>query len=118
MLNLKGYAIAAAIALAFGFITGWRVNEWRRDSIELAAERGAQRAITENRAREASIAAEAETRIATLRTTERVTNNTITREIIKHADTYNLDCATADGVRAYNDFAAGRASKPVAALPR
>lgn len=103
---------------AAGAIAGWTVNDWRNDSIALAAERGAQHAITENRAREASIAAEAETRIAALRTKERVTNNTITREIIKHADTYNLDCATADGVRAYNDFAAGRASKPAAALPR
>lgn len=114
----KGYAMLAGAMLLAGFAAGWRVNQWRNDSIDLAEERGVQHAISEFRAREASIAAEAETRIQALRTTERVTHNQITKEIINNATIYSTDCATVDGVRAYNAFASTIASKPVAALPR
>ena len=108
--------VAAGLFVA-GAIAGWSVNQWRNDSIDLAEELGVQHAISEFRAREASIAATAETRIQALRTTERVTHNQITKEIINHATVYNTDCATADGMRAYNAFASAVASKPVAALP-
>ncbi|RCV89727.1 hypothetical protein [Billgrantia montanilacus] len=114
----KARLAAFAIMLAGTLASGWAARGWYEDSHRLTAERTAQQAIDAAMARESTIAAGVESRLAELQASERVIDRGIIREIEKPL--YRNVCLGDDAIRLLNDAAAGRApdsAEPAAALP-
>lgn len=119
MLTAKFQAIIAAVLLAIGFFSGWTIQGWRHDSIELVAQKAVS-AQTEARAKDAAlIASSVEAKLAELKTTERIIDRGIIKEIRTNEVVYSRECFTDAGRVLINSIAKGApASKPNAALPK
>lgn len=110
-------AIGAALT-ALGFGAGWQVNDWRHDSIQLAAESAAYAVAEQNRTHIASAAAELEAKIASRVVTERVIERGIIKEIRNNETIYRNVCITDAGRLQLNAAAKGRVSSESAkAMP-
>lgn len=109
------YVVGLVIAFGLGITAGANVNNWRRDSIELAAKSAADVAIAANREREQSIASAVEARIEQARTKTRTVERETIREIRTNEKVYGTECITDAGRMRYNDLAtSGGASEPAA----
>lgn len=110
-------AIGAAL-LAIGFAGGWQVNEWRHDSIQLAADSAASAAADLTREQIAGLATELEAKIASSVVTQRVIDRGVIKEIRSNETIYRNVCITDAGRVLINAAAKGRVSSESAqALP-
>ena len=94
--------IALALLLTGG---GWVARGWYEDAQRLTARESAQQAIAAAQARESTVAQQVEQRLAQLKTTERVIDRGVIREIQKPI--YRRVCIEPDGLRLLNAAAAG-----------
>lgn len=99
--------LALAIVLSGG---GWMARGWYEDAQRLTAREAAEQAIHAAQARESTIAEQVESRLAHLKTTERVIDRGVIREIQKPV--YRRVCIEPDGLRLLNAAAAGLATDP------
>ena len=107
-----------AVLVAIGFTTGWAVNGWRHDSIELAATTAAQNVAKDNQTMIASAAAELQSKIASSVVTQRIIERGVIKEIRNNETIYRNVCITDAGRVLINDAAKGRvSSKPASAMP-
>ena len=110
-------AIGAAL-LAVGFGTGWMVNDWRHDSIELAANSAAAISADLTREQIAGLATELESKLASGVVTQRIIERGVIKEIRTNETVYRNVCITDTGRVLINDAAKGRVSSQSAtALP-
>ena len=110
--------VAVVVSAAFG--AGWKVNDWRRDSIEQSATKAAQKVATENREFIANAAAELESKLASGVVRQRIIERGVVKEIRNNEIIYRNVCITDAGRVLINDAAQGRSrvsSKPDVALP-
>lgn len=111
--------IAAGIAAA-GFGAGWATNGWRHDSVELAARTAADAAIKAAQAKEATVADQVEKQLAQLKTSERVIDRGVVKEIRTNETVYRSVCLPDTGRLLVNAAAAGTdpdSVKPPPAVP-
>ena len=97
--------IPVALVVAM-FSGGWVTRGWYADSQAQAERDAVARAIEAQQARESSIAQQVEQRLAAQKTTERVIDRGVIREIQKPI--YQRVCAEPAAVRLLNAAAAGR----------
>lgn len=110
-------AIGAAL-VALGFGAGWQVNDWRHDSIQLAADSAAVMVADLQREQIASFATELEAKIASRVVTERIIERGVIKEIRNNEIVYRNVCITDAGRLLINSAAKGRISSESAkALP-
>ena len=110
--------VAVVVSAAFG--AGWTVNDWRHDSIQLAAESAAYGAADMTREQIASLATELESKLASGVVTQRIIERGVVKEIRNNEIIYRNVCITDAGRVLINDAAQGRSrvsSKPDVALP-
>jgi hypothetical protein len=114
--NLQMAIGAVVVATAFG--AGWVVNDWRHDSIQLAAESAAYGAAEMTREQIASLATELESKIASGVVTQRIIERGVIKEIRNNEIVYRNVCITDAGRVLINDAAKGRvSSQSASALP-
>jgi|GEM_PF-973919 len=99
--------VAVTLALIVG---GWTARGWYEGAQQLTAQKAAEAAIRAAQAKEASIAERVEQRLAALKTTERVIDRGVIREIQKPI--YQRVCIDAAGIRLLNAAAAGIEPNP------
>ena len=99
---------AVAVSAAFG--AGWVVNDWRHDSIQLAAESAAYVAAEMTREQIALLATELESKIASGVVTQRIIERGVIKEIRNNEIVYRNVCITDAGRVLINDAAKGRVS--------
>lgn len=118
MFNIDPKAMLLIIIASAIFTSGYMVNDYRRDSIELAAKKATDNEAEKNRQREADIASAVEVRLAGLRVQERVIDRGVIKEITKNGEIYNRDCISESGRLLINQLARPQtASQPTPALP-
>ena len=106
--NLQMVIGAVVVSAAFG--AGWVVNDWRHDSIELAATTAAKSVANANRSFIASAAAELQDKIASGVVTQRIIERGVIKEIRNNEIVYRNVCITDAGRVLINDAAKGRVS--------
>lgn len=107
-LTLQAGALIAGGAILAG--SGWQSRGWYEDAQRLTARAAATQAIQAAQAREATVAEQVEQRLAGLKTTERVIDRGVIREIQKPI--YKRLCISDAGIRLLNAAAAGLAPSP------
>lgn len=112
------YAAVAAVLLAMGFGSGYKVESWHRDSLEQAAIQKAEKQVEA----EATKQAAASQALETTKEQAHVQYVTITKTVDKIVErpVYRNVCLDPDGLRAANAAIRGQAAdpgKPDAALP-
>lgn len=116
--KLTAFFASLAVSFAAGAVGSWIINGWRNDSIELAAQLSAQKAIEASNERQDKIASGVESALANLKTTERIIDRGIIKEIRTNETVYRNVCITDDGRMLINAAAAGAvSSKPAAKMP-
>jgi hypothetical protein len=110
-------AIGAAL-VAIGFGSGWAVNGWRHDSIQLAVDSAASAMADLTRKQIAGLATELEAKIASGVVTQRIIERGVIKEIRKNEIVYRNVCITDDGRMLINSAAKGRiSSQSASAVP-
>lgn len=105
MFSLDPRLIATLVVAALIFAAGYAVNDYRRDSIELAAKKATDAEAEKYKQREADIATATEARLATLKVQERVIDRGIVKEVTKNETVYSSNCVTDDGRVLINSLA-------------
>jgi hypothetical protein len=108
-------AIGAGL-LAVGFGGGWVVNDWRHDSIQLAADSAAFAAADLTREQIAGLATELESKIASSVVTHRIIERGVIKEIRTNETIYRNVCITDAGRVLINEAAKGRVSSQSAKI--
>jgi hypothetical protein len=111
-MTIPPWLILAALSftVSLGFGSGWKTNDWYRDSVDLAELNATNKAINASMDRESKIAGVVEEKLKNLRANERV----IEREKIKLVDRpiYKSDCIDVDGLQLINRSKTAPAAKP------
>lgn len=82
------------------FAAGWTACDWYRDSVELAEQRAADKAIAAFEKRESAVAATVESKLSALRANERVRTVKVP-EIIKQPELVRV-CLSEDAINSIN----------------
>ena len=89
-----------AILCAAAFLSGWMTNGWRHDSIDLAAEKAANKVQIDYRLRESAIANVVEDQLQDVRIHERTTIEKM--QPIIQREVYKIECIDDDGLAIIN----------------
>lgn len=115
MFGLNPYSLAAKALILIGLYlagcwSGWRVESWHRDSMEVAAVKKAQAERDAEALRASDAAKQLEAARALAATQQQAITKTVDRIVVRPV--YTHVCLDADGVRILNAAIAGKAPDP------
>jgi hypothetical protein len=116
--SLAMYAIVAALIYAAGAASGWRVESWHRDALELKSEKIAELQVKAEQEKAAAASAALEQTREQLNAKSQIITRTLTKVVTRRI--YARACFDADGLRLANAALQGPAAdtgKPDVKVP-
>jgi hypothetical protein len=108
--SLATYAIVAALIYGAGALSGWRVESWHRDALDLKSEKIAELQVKAEQDRAAAASAALEQAREQLNAKSQIITRTLTKVVTRRI--YARACFDADGLRLANAALQGPAADP------